>query len=104
MIWIISILLFLAVFASLVSSLGILLAKDSFERLHFLGPITLLGSIAILLAVFTQEGFTIITGKTAVTILVLLSTGPVLTHSIARAAVIRGDAKRLRGEEWEVSE
>jgi multicomponent Na+:H+ antiporter subunit G len=104
MIWIAAIFLFFVVFAALLSSFGILLAKDTFDRLHFLGPVTIMGSLAVFLAVFAYEGFTVITGKVAVTALILIATGPVITHAIARAGIIRGDARRLRDEKWEISE
>lgn len=101
--WISILFLFFVVYSALLSSIGVLIAKDAFDRLHYLGPITIMGSLAIFFAVLFHEGFTVITGKTAVTILILIATGPVITHSIARAGIIRGDARRLRNEKWEVS-
>jgi len=104
MIWIVIIFLFFLVFATIVSSLGVLMAKDAFDRLHYIGPATIMGSLAILLAVLFHEGFSIMTGKTAITVFILIATGPVITHVIARAGMIRGDGRRLRDETWEVSE
>lgn len=104
MTWIVIIFLFFTVFAAIVSSLGVLIARDAFDRLHYIGPVTLMGSLAILLAVLFHEGFSIMAGKTAITTLILVATGPVVTHAIARAGIIRGDARRLRDENWEVSE
>lgn len=102
--WFVIILLFFVVFAATVSSLGVLLARDAFDRLHYLGPVTIIGGLAILIAVLVHEGFAVITGKVAVTVLILIATGPIITHAIARAGIIRGDAHRLRDEDWEVSE
>jgi len=104
MIWIVALMLFFVVFAAVLSSAGVLLASDAFDRLHFLGPVTIMGSLAIFLAVFFYDGFTVITGKVGVTVLILIATGPVITHAIARAGLIRGDARRLRDEKWEISE
>jgi len=103
MMWIVILLLFFVVYSAVLSSIGILVAKDAFDRLHYLGPATIMGSLALFFAVLFHEGFTVIAGKTAATVLILIATGPVITHAIARAGIIRGDAKRLRNEEWEVS-
>lgn len=102
--WIVILFLFFVVLAALISSLGVLLARDAFDRLHFLGPVTIIGSLSLLLAVLFHEGIAVITGKVLVTVLILIATGPVITHAIARAGIIRGDAKRYREENWEVSE
>lgn len=104
MTWLVAFLVLLVLLAAGVSSLGVLVARDAFDRLHYLGPVTIVGSLAVLLAVLVQEGFTSMTGKVAVVALILLATGPVTTHAIARAGLVRGDARRLRDEEWEVSE
>lgn len=104
MIVITTVFLVIALCATCVSSLGILMARDCFDRLHYLGPVTFVGSLCILLAVATYEGFSQITGKVSVAIVILLITGPVVTHAIARAGMIRGDALRLRKEDWEVKE
>jgi multicomponent Na+:H+ antiporter subunit G len=101
---IIAALLITALLAAGISALGVCVARDAFDRIHYLGPVKIIGTLGILLAVFVQEGFTLITGKTAIVAFIILLTGPVITHAIARAGVVRGDARRLRGENGEISE
>lgn len=97
-------LLVVTLLSATVSSVGVAVARDEFDRLHYMGPVTVVGGMTLFLAVFLHAGFSQMTGKVAVAIFVLIVTGPVITHSIARAGLNRGDAKELRDEEWEVME
>ncbi|MGZ3457473.1 MAG: cation:proton antiporter [Archangium sp.] len=87
-------LLVLGVGIQWVCALGLLVLRGPFERLHLLGPSSGLGAVALGVAVAldtqaTQGGL-----KALLVMLVLLVTGPVLTHAIGRAATLRERAPR----------
>jgi multicomponent Na+:H+ antiporter subunit G len=67
-----------------VALLGVLAMPDAFDRLHYVGLSTV-GGIALGLAVFVQEGPSLIAIKAGLTVLVLLTTSPLMTHATARA-------------------
>jgi multicomponent Na+:H+ antiporter subunit G len=92
-------LLALAVAAVAVSAVGVLVSRDAIDRLHYLGPATVVGGGAILLAVLLQEGASWVTARVAVIVVLLVVVGPVLGHATARAGLVRGDVERLRDED-----
>jgi monovalent cation/proton antiporter MnhG/PhaG subunit len=104
MTWLLVPMLVVLLTAAWLSSLGVLAARDAFDRLHYLGPVSVVGGPALLLAVLVQSGCSQVTGKVALLVVILLATGPVVTHAIARAGLLRGDARRLRDEQWELLE
>ncbi|MGH9642460.1 MAG: cation:proton antiporter [Terriglobales bacterium] len=68
---------------------GLLLARDVYDQVHYLAPGTLVGSLAIALAVLLHEGFSQ-AGVKAVLIAILLTiSNPILSHATARAHRIR---------------
>lgn len=87
--WIVALLLGLAVLITLLSSVGVLVMKDPYQRLHYIGPPTTLGALLITLAVFLDEQQKIAGLKTLLTTLVLITMNGVITHATARAARIR---------------
>jgi multicomponent Na+:H+ antiporter subunit G len=82
-----------------VSAIGVLVARDAVDRLHYLGPATVVGGGGVLLAVAVQEGATWVTVRVAVIVALLVVVGPVLGHATARAGLVRGDVERLRDED-----
>ena len=86
--------------ASLLAAvLGVLVAADVYDRLHFIGPGSLFGPVAFALAVVIDEGPLSQAGlKSMLTALVLVGLGPVLVHATARAAYVR-ERGRLSVEE-----
>ncbi|HEX2359363.1 MAG TPA: monovalent cation/H(+) antiporter subunit G [Solirubrobacterales bacterium] len=78
------------VLIQLTSVIGILAARDVYDRLHFTGPASIFTPLAIAVAVaidfgpLTQAGI-----KAALTAAIVALLGPVLAHATARAARIR---------------
>jgi monovalent cation/proton antiporter MnhG/PhaG subunit len=84
------VLLGLGVLPMLAGVLGVLVAADVYDRLHFIGPGSLFGPAAFALAVVVDEGPLSQAGlKSTLTALILVGLGPVLVHATARAAYVR---------------
>jgi multicomponent Na+:H+ antiporter subunit G len=84
-----AILLGIGVVACLISCLGILAMRTAYDRLHYLAALGTVGPVAVVAAVVVEEGLSSGGLKALVVLAVILVTGPVLTHAIARAARIR---------------
>ncbi len=82
-------LLFAGVAVELLSSLGVLLGRTPFDRLHFVGPAAVLGGLLITAAVLVQDSLSQSAVKTVLILLAVLMTGPIVSHAIARAAFSR---------------
>jgi multisubunit Na+/H+ antiporter MnhG subunit len=78
-------LLVLGVAAELLACAGVLAARGTFNRLHYTGP-TVLGGLAIGLAVLVEEGFSLIGDRGLEVAAVIAVTSPVIVQAIARAA------------------
>lgn len=83
------VLLALGVAIELLACLGLLVARDVYDRLHFSGPAAAVGPIAIAAAIVLREALSTAGIKALLIAALLLCAGPVLTHAIARAARIR---------------
>jgi multisubunit Na+/H+ antiporter MnhG subunit len=102
---VVAVLLFGGVALILLSTLGVLLMGNVFDRLHFSGPAAL-GALLVALAILVRESFSLIGDKSlAVGVFVVLS-GAILTHAIGRSARVRelGDWRLQRNEKIEVEE
>jgi multisubunit Na+/H+ antiporter MnhG subunit len=86
---VVDILLGLAVVIVLASTVGLLLMRDVYQRIHFLTPIALLAPIVVGLAMLVQAGWSAKTAITWLTVLFLAIAGPYLAHATMRAARIR---------------
>jgi multicomponent Na+:H+ antiporter subunit G len=73
----------------LISCVGVLAARQFYDRLHFLGPASTLGAFLIGAALVTQDGLKQQGVKSILVVILLVVVGPVLTHATARAARIR---------------
>jgi monovalent cation/proton antiporter MnhG/PhaG subunit len=82
-------LLALGVGSALMGAVGLLAARDPYDQLHFTGPATVIGPVAIAAAVLVEEPLSSAGVKSVLIALVMLATGPVLIHATARAARIR---------------
>lgn len=82
-------LLVLGVLVELLCAMGVLVMRTPFNRLHYLAPATTLGPLAIALAVLVAETEAQAKIKSVLVAVVLLATGPILTHATARAAWVR---------------
>jgi multicomponent Na+:H+ antiporter subunit G len=87
---IIAVLLILGVGIELLSCIGFFVVKDVFDRLHYLSPACTAGPIFITAAIVVREGFSVSGNKAILVALLIVVTGPVLTHATARAARVRG--------------
>lgn len=76
--------------AALLSTVGVVTARDAADGLHYLGPAAQLGGIALVLAVLVAEGPGEWVLRTLVVVVVLQLSAAVTTHATGRA----GDARR----------
>ena len=83
--------------------LGVLLARNPYDRLHFTGPASTIAPVTFALAVILDEGPVTQAGvKSVLTAVALLVLNGVLVHATARAARIREHGTwRLLPEERE---
>src|SRR5438874_12131272 len=72
----------------LLAVLGLCLMRDAYDRLHYVG-LAGFGALLIAVAVVFRESFSLIGDKALLVGVVLVVTGPVLVHSIARSLLIR---------------
>jgi multicomponent Na+:H+ antiporter subunit G len=83
-------LLVVGVAAPLLGVVGVLVATDVYARLHFIGPGSIFGPLALAIAVVIDEGPVSQAGlKSILVALLLLGLSPVLVHATARAAYVR---------------
>jgi len=84
------ILLTVGVLAALAGVVGVLVAGNVYDRLHFIGPAGIFGPVCLALAVVLDEGpFSQAGLKSILVALLLLALSPVLIHATARAAYVR---------------
>lgn len=86
---IVDVLLGLAVVLVLASSLGVLVMRDVYQKLHFVTPVGLIAPVLVAVAVLVQQGYSENTVQTWLALLFLIIAGPFLTHATIRAARIR---------------
>jgi multicomponent Na+:H+ antiporter subunit G len=81
-------------------SIGVLVMRGPYARLHFTAPAGL-GALLLAVAVLLREGFSLIGDKALLLAVFVLLTSPVLSHVTARAAYIReyGDLPSGAGQE-----
>jgi multisubunit Na+/H+ antiporter MnhG subunit len=83
------VLLALAVVLVLASSVGILVMRDTYQKLHFLTPLALVAPLVVGLAVLVRSGWSENSSETWLALLFVVIGGPFLTHATIRAARIR---------------
>lgn len=86
-------LLGLGVFIELLCAVGVLVMRNPFDRLHYLGPASTIGPLTITAAVLVAESDAQAKIKSVLVAVVLLATGPILTHATAHAAWARWQAR-----------
>jgi multicomponent Na+:H+ antiporter subunit G len=89
----IGVLLVLAVIIELASALGVLLMPTALDRLHFLGPATIIPPLAVAAAVWLKHGVDQSSIKATLVLVFVVVTGPVLSHVTARAVVARSERR-----------
>lgn len=83
------VLLVAGVGVQLLSCLGLLLARDVYDRLHVVAPAAVLGAPLVCAAILVNESFSQGGIKAVFVAVALAVTAPVLTHATGRAARLR---------------
>jgi multisubunit Na+/H+ antiporter MnhG subunit len=83
------VLLGLAVLLVLLSSAGILVMRDTYQKLHFLTPLALIAPLTVGLAVLVRSGWSENSSETWLAMLFVVAGSPFLTHATIRATRIR---------------
>jgi multicomponent Na+:H+ antiporter subunit G len=79
----------LAVAIVLLSSVGVLVMRGVYDKLHFVTPAALVAPILVMLAVLVHAGFSATSAETLLALLFMVIAGPFLTHATVRAARVR---------------
>jgi multicomponent Na+:H+ antiporter subunit G len=79
----------LAVVVALASSMGVLLMRTPYDRLHYVGAASLLCPPLVAIAITLENGLSQASIKAILVALILMLTSPVLAHATLRAGVVR---------------
>jgi monovalent cation/proton antiporter MnhG/PhaG subunit len=79
----------LAVAIVLLSSVGVLVMRGVYDKLHFVTPAALVAPILVTLAVLVHAGFSATSAEALLALFFMLIAGPFLTHATIRAARVR---------------
>lgn len=82
-------LLGIAVGLAIVCSIGLLVMRDAYQRIHFSSPIVTLSMLLICVAVFVEESDSQARIKAVLIYVLMLVMNSVLSHATARAIRIR---------------
>ncbi len=82
-------LLGLATAIVLASSVGVLVMRDVYDKLHFVTPAALVAPVLVTLAVLIRARLSATTAETFLVLLFMVIAGPYLTHATIRAARVR---------------
>lgn len=93
--WAVRILLSAGTVAVTIGSLGILMGRTVFDRLHYAGLISSVGTMCMVAAVVIAEGWSQAGTKALLIGLLILFMNPVLAHATARAARVRQYGKLM---------
>lgn len=83
------VLLAVAVAAVVISAVGVAAMTNVFDRMHYLGPASMIAPAAVAAAVVVRQGLSAPGIKAVLVAVVISATSPVLTHATGRAARIR---------------
>lgn len=83
------VLLGLAVVTVLTASVGVLVMRDAYAKLHYVTPAALIAPVLVALAIFVQAGLYENTGETFLALAFMVIAGPYLSHATVRAIRIR---------------
>jgi multisubunit Na+/H+ antiporter MnhG subunit len=96
---IVYLLLGLAALIVLAASVGIVVMRDAYQKLHYVTPIAVVAPVVVGLAVLVQSGFTEDSAQTWLVLLFVLAGGPFLAHATIRAARIRAEGDWRGGDD-----
>ena len=85
----VDILLGLAVVVAILSSIGIAVMRDPYQRLHFISPPASVSALLVTVAIFLGEKQKQAGGKAALVAFLLYFMNAVITHATARAHFVR---------------
>ena len=74
----------------LIGAFGLVRMPDVFTRLHAASVMETLGAGSLLFGMMIAAGWSLNTAKLAIILGILLFTGPIATHALARAAMTAG--------------
>jgi monovalent cation/proton antiporter MnhG/PhaG subunit len=83
-----TVVLALGVLLELLAVLGMVVMRDVYDRLHYVG-LAGYGALLIAIAILVRESWSLIGDKALATAAVLLLVGPALVHTTARSLRIR---------------
>ena len=83
------VLLTLAACTVLASSVGILVMRNVYQKLHYVTPAAIVAPLLTGLAILVQSGFTENSAETWLALAFVMTGGPFLSHATIRAARIR---------------
>jgi multicomponent Na+:H+ antiporter subunit G len=83
------VLLGLAVLTVAGASLGVLLMRDAYQKLHYVTPAALVAPALVAAAIGVRMGLRENTGETCLALLFLVIAGPFLSHATMRAIRVR---------------
>jgi multisubunit Na+/H+ antiporter MnhG subunit len=83
--WVAAVLLAAGIAIELVCCVGVVIARDTPERLHYVAPGGVLGPVLVAGAIFAHESLSQAGIKAIVVACILLTVAPVLTHATGRA-------------------
>ena len=86
-------------FFYLVGAIGLNRMPDFFARMHATSVSETLGVGLLVAGMLLQAGPTLVAAKLIIILLVLLTTGAVATHALARAALHDGEKPLIAGED-----
>jgi len=98
----VAVLLILGVGFVLISSLGVLAMRGTYDRLHYTDTAGF-GAVLFAVAIVMREGFSEISVKAVLLAVIFLAFSPVLAHVVGRAARLREHGNlRAQSHETEV--
>ena len=86
---VVDILLGLAVLVVLASSVGILVMRDVYQKVHFVTPAGMVAPVLVGIAILIQSGWSSRSAQTWLALLFVVIASPILAHATLRAARIR---------------
>jgi multisubunit Na+/H+ antiporter MnhG subunit len=85
----VDVLLGLAVMVTAAASIGVLVMRDAFQKIHYVTPVSVVAPVLVALAVLVRSGLSNRSAVAWLTVLLLVLASPVLSHATIRAARIR---------------
>jgi multicomponent Na+:H+ antiporter subunit G len=84
------------------ASVGVLVMRDPYQKLHFVTPAALVAPLLVALAILAQVGVYENAGETFLALLFLVIAGPFLSHATMRAIRVREKGDWRRGQRAKV--